>query len=42
MQGDVRNVEAEMLNYLLGQIDAGDFKVNVIRAGGHCQLQLCI
>jgi len=31
MQGDVRNVEAEMLNYLLGQIDAGDFKVNVIR-----------
>jgi gliding motility-associated protein GldM len=30
MQGDVRNVEAEMLNYLLGQIDAGDFKVNVI------------
>jgi len=31
MQGDVRNVEAEMLNYLLGQIDAGDFNVNVIR-----------
>jgi gliding motility-associated protein GldM len=30
MQGDVRNVEAEILNYLLGQIDAGDFKVNVI------------
>ena len=30
MQGDVRNVEAEMLNYLLGQVDAGDFKVNVI------------
>ena len=30
MQGDVRNVEAEMLNFLLGQIDAGDFKVNVI------------
>ncbi len=31
MQGDVRNVEAEMLNFLLGQVDAGDFKVNVIR-----------
>jgi len=31
MQGDVRNVEAEMLNFLLGQIDAGDFNVNVIR-----------
>ncbi len=31
MQGDVRNVEAEMLNFLLGQIDAGDFKVNVIK-----------
>jgi gliding motility-associated protein GldM len=31
MQGDVRNVEADMLNYLLSQIDAGDFKVNVIR-----------
>jgi gliding motility-associated protein GldM len=30
MQGDVRNVEAEMLNFLLGQVDAGDFKVNVI------------
>jgi gliding motility-associated protein GldM len=30
MQGDVRNVEAEILNYLLGQVDAGDFKVNVI------------
>lgn len=32
MQGDVRNVEEEMLNYLLGQIDAGDFKVNVLEA----------
>ena len=30
MQGDVRNVEAEMLSFLLGQVDAGDFKVNVI------------
>ena len=30
MQGDVRNVEAEMLNFLLGQIDAGDIKVNVL------------
>ena len=30
MQGDVRNVETEMLNFLLGQVDAGDFKVNVI------------
>jgi len=30
MQGDVRNVEAEMINFLLGQVDAGDFKVNVI------------
>jgi gliding motility-associated protein GldM len=31
MQGDVRNVEADMLNFLLGQVDAGDFKVNVIK-----------
>jgi len=30
MQGDVRNVEAEMLSFLLGQVDAGDFKMNVI------------
>jgi gliding motility-associated protein GldM len=30
MQGDVRNVEAEMLSFLLGQVDAGDYKVNVI------------
>ncbi len=30
MQGDVRNTEAEMLNFLLGQVDAGDFKMNVI------------
>ena len=30
MQGDVRNVEAEMLSFLLGQVDAGDFNVNVI------------
>jgi len=30
MQGDVRNVEAEMLNYLLDQVDARDFRVNVL------------
>jgi len=30
MQGDVRNVEAEILSFLLGQVDAGDFKMNVI------------
>jgi len=32
MQGDVRNVEAEMLNYLLGQVSAGDINVNVLEA----------
>ncbi len=32
MQGDVRNVEAEMLNYLLSQIDAGDIGVNKVEA----------
>jgi len=32
MQGDVRNTEAEMLNFLLGQIGAGDINVNVLEA----------
>jgi len=32
MQGDVRNAEAEMLNFLLGQIGAGDINVNVLEA----------
>jgi gliding motility-associated protein GldM len=32
MQGDIRNVESEMLSYLLDQIDAGDFKMNVLEA----------
>ena len=32
MQGDVRNVESEMMSYLLEQIDAGDFNVNVMEA----------
>jgi gliding motility-associated protein GldM len=32
MQGDVRNVESEMMSYLLDQIDAGDFNVNVMEA----------
>ncbi len=32
MQGDVRNVESEMLSYLLDQIDAGDFNMNVVEA----------
>ncbi len=32
MQGDVRNVESEMMSYLLDQIDAGDFNVNVMQA----------
>ncbi len=32
MQGDIRNVEAETLNYLLGQIDAGDIGVNKVEA----------
>ena len=30
LQSDVRNVESEILNYLLSQIDAGAFKFNVI------------
>jgi len=32
MQGDVRNVEAEMLNYLLSQIGEGDIPVNTLEA----------
>jgi gliding motility-associated protein GldM len=32
MQGDVRNAEAEMLNFLLGQVDAGAIPFNAIRA----------
>lgn len=32
MQADARNVEAEMLNYLLGQVDAGAVPVNTLKA----------
>jgi len=32
MQGDVRNVESEMIRYLLSQIDAGAFKFNKLEA----------
>ncbi len=32
MQGDVRNAEAEMINFLLGQVDAGAIPFNAIRA----------
>ncbi|NJK93528.1 MAG: gliding motility protein GldM [Bacteroidales bacterium] len=32
MQGDVRNVESEMIRYLLSQIDAGSFKFNKLEA----------
>lgn len=32
MQADARNVEAEMLNYLLGQVDAGSIPVNTLEA----------
>jgi gliding motility-associated protein GldM len=32
MQADVRNVEAEMLNYLLSQVDAGSIPVNALEA----------
>jgi len=32
MQGDVRNVEAEMLNFLLGQVGEGDIPVNTLEA----------
>lgn len=30
MQGDIRNAESDILRYLYGQIDAGDFKFNVL------------
>jgi len=32
MQADARNVEAEMLNFLLGQVDAGAVPVNTLEA----------
>lgn len=32
MQGDIRNVETEMVKYLLDRIDAGDFKFNKLEA----------
>lgn len=32
MQGDVRNVESEMVRYLLSQVDAGAFKFNKLEA----------
>lgn len=32
MQNDVRNVESDMLSYLLGQIGKSDFKFNTIKA----------
>ncbi|MCF8346138.1 MAG: gliding motility protein GldM [Bacteroidales bacterium] len=32
MQADVRNVESDVISYLLQQVDAKDFKVNVIKA----------
>ena len=32
MQANVRNAEAEMLNFLMGQIEAGDIPVNALRA----------
>lgn len=32
MQGDIRNVESEMIRYLLAQIDAGAFKFNKLEA----------
>lgn len=32
MQGDLRNVESEMIKYLLDQIDAGAFKFNKLEA----------
>lgn len=32
MQGDIRNVETEMVKYLLDQIDAGAFKFNKLEA----------
>lgn len=32
IQNDIRNVESQILQYLIGQIDAGDFRVNKIEA----------
>ncbi len=32
IQNDIRNAEAEVIQYLIGQIDAGDFRVNKIEA----------
>jgi gliding motility-associated protein GldM len=32
IQADVRNVESDIINYLLEQVDAKDFKVNVLEA----------
>jgi gliding motility-associated protein GldM len=32
MQSDVRNAESDIINYLLTQVDAGDFKFNKIEA----------
>lgn len=32
IQNDIRNAEAEVVQYLIGQIDAGDFRVNKIEA----------
>ncbi len=32
MQADVRNLEGEVVNYLRGQVDADDFRVNDIKA----------
>lgn len=32
LQNDVRNTEAECLNHIIGQLDAGDFRVNKIQA----------
>ena len=32
IQNDIRNAESQILQYLIGQIDAGDFRVNKIEA----------
>ncbi|MCP4312740.1 MAG: gliding motility protein GldM [Bacteroidetes bacterium] len=32
MQANVRNAEAEMLNFLLGQVEAGDIPINTLKA----------
>jgi len=32
IQNDIRNTESQILQYLIGQIDAGDFRVNKIEA----------